>query len=228
MPLRSQSSLTSISIHALLAESDDCRRTINRSLKSISIHALLAESDGTVAGRAGRNGYFYPRSPCGERLVGLAVHRLGDISIHALLAESDADDGDAGNGCDANFYPRSPCGERPLTAVAAKSPIDIFLSTLSLRRATGTTCIAAPTKIFLSTLSLRRATPRCAGRHPLRLHFYPRSPCGERQKMRVIVRDLIYISIHALLAESDSRSSPKTCRWQHFYPRSPCGERRLL
>ena len=68
--------------------------------------------------------------------VGLAAHRLRNISIHALLAESDADNGDAGNGCDAisihallaesdyqgqagfagyrNFYPRSPCGERRL------------------------------------------------------------------------------------------------------------------
>ena len=33
--------------------------------------------------------------------VGLAAHRLRNISIHALLAESDADNGDAGNGCDA-------------------------------------------------------------------------------------------------------------------------------
>lgn len=33
--------------------------------------------------------------------VGLAAHRLRNISVHALLAESDADNGDAGNGCDA-------------------------------------------------------------------------------------------------------------------------------
>ena len=35
--------------------------------------------------------YFYPRSPCGERHISLAVPDLGKgISIHALLAESDA------------------------------------------------------------------------------------------------------------------------------------------
>ena len=33
---------------------------------------------------------FYPRSPCGERLVGdVWACRWPDISIHALLAESD-------------------------------------------------------------------------------------------------------------------------------------------
>ena len=34
------------------------------------------------------------------------------------------------------------------------------------------------------------------------------------------------ISIHALLAESDSKKSPPMCFIRHFYPRSPCGERR--
>ena len=36
-----------------------------------------------------------------------------------------------------------------------------------------------------------------------------------------------YISIHALLAESDIAASCTVCPspW-HFYPRSPCGERR--
>ena len=34
----------------------------------ISIHALLAESDFTCARRLKVVYYFYPRSPCGERL----------------------------------------------------------------------------------------------------------------------------------------------------------------
>ena len=58
---------SSISIHALLAESDfaeaDCS---NRSY--ISIHALLAESDYFFAPAAQFRWDFYPRSPCGERL----------------------------------------------------------------------------------------------------------------------------------------------------------------
>ena len=57
----------SISIHALLAESDTLRITAPLSIKYISIHALLAESDRS---RYWRRHYDY-------------------ISIHALLAESD-------------------------------------------------------------------------------------------------------------------------------------------
>ena len=37
------------------------------------------------------DGYFYPRSPCGERhLDNIEITQAKRISIHALLAESDA------------------------------------------------------------------------------------------------------------------------------------------
>ena len=79
-----------ISIHALLAESD--LRVLDGSKSSIiSIHALLAESDPfkffkwRIIGQ-----YFYPRSPCGERLC-----EASQASLNVY------------------FYPRSPCGERP-------------------------------------------------------------------------------------------------------------------
>ena len=55
-----------ISIHALLAESDETY-VVMEATKVISIHALLAESDQ----------------------AGPSLHRLQDISIHALLVESD-------------------------------------------------------------------------------------------------------------------------------------------
>ena len=127
----------------------------------------------------------------------------------------------------------------------------IFLSTLSLRRATSnskSSVILDSISIhallaesdennkytqegyqkFLSTLSLRRATVAAhTGRRKLR-NFYPRSPCGERL---INTYHRIFgegISIHALLAESDSSSWSATATSQHFYPRSPCGERRLL
>ena len=58
-------------------------------------------------------------------------------------------------------------------------------------------------EIFLSTLSLRRATPVVAV-SSLTVYFYPRSPCGERQKLILQFLSLLRISIHALLAESDS------------------------
>ena len=80
--------------------------------------------------------YFYPRSPCGERLqpttipasrARISIHALlaeSDnqairddvvhllISIHALLAESDIRSLKS-SFHDYDFYPRSPCGERP-------------------------------------------------------------------------------------------------------------------
>ena len=36
------------------------------------------------------------------------------------------------------------------------------------------------------------------------------------------------ISIHALLAESDTTHTPTAYIAPHFYPRSPCGERHWL
>ena len=150
-----------------------------------------------------------------------------------------------------DFYPRSPCGER-LHTKAHRAAYAVFLSTLSLRRAT-----AASMSIF--------APP---------YNFYPRSPCGERPSYTSAECGRIAISIHALLAESDlvirgvltcaaqflstlslrratlhflpscfmysvflstlslrraTRRYRTPCQTAaHFYPRSPCGERLAL
>ena len=100
-----------------------------------------------------------------------------------------------------------------------------FLSTLSLRRATNDAingcnpdfisihALLAESDIirvrllfrlpkFLSTLSLRRATGIIDIVNNVIDHFYPRSPCGERQNDQKIHEATFY-----------------------FYPRSPCGER---
>ena len=146
----------------------------------ISIHALLAESDRCPAQCPASHLYFYPRSPCGERL-GMYMRCVLPvlISIHALLAESDARHTcQAGNQspflstlslrratwiCTATlpvkvyFYPRSPCGERH-PACQCPCVCSQFLSTLSLRRATALSTGNQPHVQFLSTLSLRRAT----------------------------------------------------------------------
>ena len=147
----------------------------------------------------------------------------------------------------ANFYPRSPCGERHAISCFL-TRWNLFLSTLSLRRATGYAGVIHHNKPrFLSTLSLRRATyPRSASSTSRRIsihallaesdrqklyaqrilfNFYPRSPCGERQLTVESKSDLTLISIHALLAESDHRSRAVGDRGPDFYPRSPCGER---
>ena len=108
----------------------------------------------------------------------------------------------------------------------------LFLSTLSLRRATGRRITRKITltisihallaesdantgehleiiKIFLSTLSLRRATNPKVKLSLTIMDFYPRSPCGERLNQDIAHRERQKISIHALLAESDCRP-----RWQ--------------
>ena len=104
------------------------------------------------------------------------------------------------------------------------------------------------TSLFLSTLSLRRATHgHCAFRHAVDisihallaesdvvtrsgsmryLDFYPRSPCGER------LRDQFDVAMSgAFLSTLSLRRA--TARYEiflrttcNFYPRSPCGERR--
>ena len=63
---------------------------VTGALFDISIHALLAESDENSASPIRPRNYFYPRSPCGERRARLLACSSGvSISIHALLAESD-------------------------------------------------------------------------------------------------------------------------------------------
>ena len=124
-----------------------------------------------------------------------------------------------------------------------------FQSTLSLRRATGVPqgvqgdkgisihALLAESdyqspgnslrqRQFQSTLSLRRATVYRAsiGNNPI--DFNPRSPCGERRDFHTVSDKHEPISIHALLAESDTRSIIRTFCASNFNPRSPCGERR--
>ncbi len=80
---------------------------------------------------------------------------------------------------------------------------------------------------FLSTLSLRRATRNKVSEFVANPHFYPRSPCGERPLPRFQPGSGFPISIHALLAESDSVAGVYDTVTRDFYPRSPCGERQL-
>ena len=82
--------------------------------------------------------------------------------------------------------------------------------------------------LFLSTLSLRRATFVPFDVIRPAIDFYPRSPCGERHNRPGLFFQYFSISIHALLAESDHRiRSWLIPRNGNFYPRSPCGERQF-
>ena len=155
---------------------------------------------------------FYPRSPCGERPPTIPA-----TSLYALF-----------------FYPRSPCGERLAITYLTLLPFDISIHALLAESDLLTAIATLKNAVFLSTLSLRRATfflllpispqayfyPRspCGERHPTAacrpraVYFYPRSPCGERLIDLVDSPVAKEISIHALLAESDS-SRWLPCFW---------------
>ena len=198
-----------ISIHALLAESDprgcpvlsprpyfyprspcgerhQARNIVNAAIR-ISIHALLAESDPPHTCPQFWTFYFYPRSPCGERPSRL--HKiLADWDFYPRSPCGERRQQPDGTTSTTYFYPRSPCGERQ-DQNWANSSGPLFLSTLSLRRATsknaaiGNPALSGGTLSdvgFLSTLSLRRAT----------IHY-------DNYNLHCV------ISIHALLAESD-------------------------
>ena len=78
-----------------------------------------------------------------------------------------------------------------------------FLPTLSMRRATALCFSTTFSAIFLPTLSMRRATRTYCHLRRYDLHFYPRSPCGERPVLHASSTLAGYISTHALHAESD-------------------------
>ena len=124
----------------------------------ISIHALLAESDTSNQPEQQGQHDFYPRSPCGER------HCIIDI-INNIID---------------HFYPRSPCGERLPSVLHNFQPLQISIHALLAESDFFDAVQVVIVVIFLSTLSLRRATCIIDIINNIINHFYPRSPCGER------------------------------------------------
>ena len=190
-----------ISIHALLAESDKYG-VIPQQCGLISIHALLAESDKCSIPLRGMLRNFYPRSPCGER------RRTKTIATKI-----------------SHFYPRSPCGER-LRGWTLNINGPIFLSTLSLRRAT--------TSWYVCSIAHTDFYPRSPCGERLNavqivivvMYFYPRSPCGERRLLWFMTRPRSYFYPRSPCGERRYSLRHSAQNW-YFYPRSPCGERRL-
>ena len=168
-----------ISIHALLAESDDCSQVWQEAPTIISIHALLAESDA----------YTESDPP---KIT---------ISIHALLAESDKG-AQQPQATRWDFYPRSPCGERrwcqgqkcPAGHFYPRSPCGerLHYDNYNLH------CVEISIHALLAESDCRTKTIAAKVSN-----FYPRSPCGERHCFSIFNRLKVTISIHALLAESD-------------------------
>ena len=85
-----------------------------------------------------RLNHFYPRSPCGERLFTSIVNSTGTM----------------------DFYPRSPCGERLREPTALRTPHQISIHALLAESDTVQVVVVVMQALFLSTLSLRRATLR--------------------------------------------------------------------
>ena len=214
-----------ISIHALLAESDYILPLLctsySKFLSTLSLRRATARPPATAPIAV----YFYPRSPCGER----------PTTICNIYAAS-------------YFYPRSPCGERPVCRLPFPLVFTISIHALLAESDMLTLSGVSMDCQFLSTLSLRRATSSTGSSVNLSSDFYPRSPCGERLsannqyicKSGISIHALlaesdsvnlssgksITISIHALLAESDLAKIKTLRKVKNFYPRSPCGERR--
>ena len=149
-----------ISIHALLAESDrasqsyslamilflstlSLRRATNwpRVMVSPTLYfyprSPCGERPRWVRSRRRQSADFYPRSPCGERprYFSMPSWNTSDFYPRSPCGERHHESV-RGKHCSSYFYPRSPCGERQFPAVSSPRRVVLFLSTLSLRRAT--------------------------------------------------------------------------------------------
>ena len=126
------------------------------------------------------------------------------ISIHALLAESDLLPLILA-AANLNFYPRSPCGERLGYTVNFHAETGISIHAL-LAESDHSRQSRKPCHRYFYPRS------PCGERHLIpnngtlrnTHNFYPRSPCGERRQVQGLKVAALSISIHALLAESDS------------------------
>ena len=193
---------------------------------AISIHALLAESDDRRRSSAAAFSDFYPRSPCGERpdahptLTGKDAKFLSTLSLRRATAPAKAATNDGGD-----FYPRSPCGERPILGnPCAGCPAISIHALLAESDRPGRRSAHRHLPISIHAL-LAESDCYAIFCGLTDTNFYPRSPCGERLEWNRHGANREEISIHALLAESDAAARITAQQVVNFYPRSPCGER---
>ena len=239
--------MTFLSTLSLRRATKICKYVARRNV--ISIHALLAESDGPWSTLPIGMANFYPRSPCGERLVvdGHRVHITRFLSTLSLrratslvLLERLVI---------WYFYPRSPCGERPPPAPQGESSITVFyprspcgerlspskvispIGSFSIHALLAESDVAAlyiiQCCIDFSIHALLAESDRSLRLKPSYRHiFYPRSPCGERPGAAGAAgAALFFLSTLSLRrATPQHLLAPKAA--SIFYPRSPCGERR--
>ena len=154
-----------ISIHALLAESDrdqiKCQLVCTTFLSTLSLRRATNIIPIGMCVTASFLSTLSLRRATG--ILQKGCHELL-ISIHALLAESDGPDCQGAGPCQ-NFYPRSPCGERPYYQDKFSIPSDISIHALLAESDGGFGAGNWLRVIFLSTLSLRRATAFIHSKH---------------------------------------------------------------
>ena len=169
----------------------------------ISIHALLAESDARQCYTDTTSvGFLSTLSLRRATAIGRWGTAWRDISIHALLAESDhrARDYTSPQTC---ISIHALLAESDQHRRRSRRQVHLFLSTLSLRRATGRKCQDLSLDSHFYPRSPCGERPSCCHCFPGQCgYFYPRSPCGERRP-----------------------EFSDTAQHTYFYPRSPCGER---
>ena len=240
-----------ISIHALLAESDltppaaacganiflstlSLRRATNwpRVMVSPTLYfyprSPCGERPRYLSIPSWNTSDFYPRSPCGERQDQNWASSSGPLFLSTLsLRRATALEGVV-TLQQYDFYPRSPCGERHRKRRAVPADQRISIHALLAESDANTAATNAATTAFLSTLSLRRATRMCLLPATKPAHFYPRSPCGERQpRSKKTGRPLLFLSTLSLRRATEM-GVPIPALPHDFYPRSPCGERRVF
>ena len=187
----------------------------------ISIHALLAESDTEVDRRkAGRMIFLSTLSLRRATVNGDVLSSCFGISIHALLAESDHSK-KSDHLLPTNISIHALLAESDGTIGQLQCILGGFLSTLSLRRATcGMSAAGSQGSIFLSTLSLRRAT-ELEARTVGAAGFLSTLSLRRATAATTDLAARGGISIHALLAESDSKSAQNSGAllriWNKFY-----------
>ena len=146
---------------------------------TISIHALLAESDHILDDISGATRHFYPRSPCGERrtmttTICTALRFLSTLSLRratcALWMVPNR----------PLFL--STLSLRRATTWARGSRVTYIISIHALLAESDARKVAAVRayKISIHAL-LAESDPRGKAPSKARYNFYPRSPCGERR-----------------------------------------------
>ena len=124
--------------------------------------------------------YFYPRSPCGERLVPAVVEPIAKIflSTFPLRGTSGLDCAVQAAACQISIH--VPLAGNVVSTRPNVSTKAIFLSTFPLRGTSGD--VAGVNYNFAISIHVPLAgnVLTAFSWSSSRQHFYPRSPCGER------------------------------------------------